>query len=161
MAWAKPTCSMRSIISVLQKAIFQNLICKLPNLKKTGFAWKDQRCLCRCLITLPVETVSTNLEKSQKTDQVVCIFRNGGKKEFSLNGVPYIKYSEHIGKYPCVMIAPDDIELVTGGSEERRRFIDTLISQVDAEYLQQLIIYTKVLQQRNSLLKRFAEAGKN
>ena len=58
------------------------------------------------------------------------------------------------------MIAPDDIELITGGSEDRRRFMDTLLSQVDAEYLQQLIIYTKVLQQRNSLLKRFAESGK-
>ncbi|MEO6732744.1 MAG: DNA replication and repair protein RecF, partial [Ferruginibacter sp.] len=80
--------------------------------------------------------------------------------EFLLNGVPYEKYSAHIGKYPCVMIAPDDIELITGGSEERRRFIDTLLSQLDAEYLQQLIVYTKVLQQRNSLLKRFAELGK-
>ncbi|MBC7886918.1 MAG: DNA replication/repair protein RecF [Ferruginibacter sp.] len=94
------------------------------------------------------------------TDQVLCIFRDAGKKEFLLNGAPYLKYSEHIGKYPCVMIAPDDIELITGGSEERRRFMDTLLSQVDAEYLQQLIIYNKVLQQRNSLLKRFAESGK-
>ena len=48
---------------------------------------------------------------------------------------------------------PDDIEIVTGGSEERRKFLDTLISQVDAEYLQQLIIYNKVLLQRNSFLK--------
>ena len=51
------------------------------------------------------------------------------------------------------MIAPDDIEIITGGSEERRKFLDTLISQVDAEYLQQLIIYNKVLLQRNSFLK--------
>ncbi|MEP7108815.1 MAG: DNA replication and repair protein RecF [Ferruginibacter sp.] len=96
----------------------------------------------------------------KKPDQVLCIFRGGGKKEFLLNGVPYGKYSDHIGKYPCVMIAPDDIELITGGSENRRRFIDTLLSQVNAEYLQQLIIYSKVLLQRNSLLKRFAELGK-
>ena len=99
-------------------------------------------------------------DPSAKPNQIVCIFRGAGKKEFSLNGIPYTKYSEHIGKYPCVMIAPDDIELITGGSEDRRRFMDTLLSQVDAEYLQQLIIYTKVLQQRNSLLKRFAESGK-
>ncbi|MEO5892792.1 MAG: DNA replication and repair protein RecF [Ferruginibacter sp.] len=98
--------------------------------------------------------------KPVRSGQIVCIFRGAGKKEFLLNGIPYTKYSEHIGKYPCVMIAPDDIELVTGGSEEKRRFIDTLLSQVDQEYLQQLIIYTKVLQQRNSLLKRFAELGK-
>lgn len=100
----------------------------------------------------------TALQKKQ--DQIVCIFRSAGKKEFLLNGVPYLKYSGHIGKYPCVMIAPDDIELITGGSEGRRRFIDTLLSQIDAEYLQQLIIYSKVLQQRNSLLKRFAGLGK-
>ena len=51
------------------------------------------------------------------------------------------------------MIAPDDIAIITGGSEERRKFLDTLISQVDAEYLQQLIIFNKVLLQRNSFLK--------
>ena len=51
------------------------------------------------------------------------------------------------------MIAPDDIQMITGGSEERRKFLDTLISQVDAEYLQQLINYNKILQQRNSFLK--------
>ena len=99
-----------------------------------------------------------NLE--DKDDQIVCIFRGVGKKEFLLNGVPYAKYSEHIGKYPCVMIEPDDIGLITGGSEDRRKFLDTLLCQIDSEYLQQLIIYTKVLQQRNSLLKRFAEQAK-
>ncbi|MEO6135039.1 MAG: DNA replication and repair protein RecF, partial [Ginsengibacter sp.] len=62
-------------------------------------------------------------------------------------------------KFPCVVIAPDDIEMITGGSEERRKFIDTLISQVDPEYLQQLMIYNKVLAQRNSFLKN--EAVKN
>ena len=115
------------------------------------------------------DTLNTQFEKdgfrlegsiANKPDQIVCVFRGAGKKEFALNGVPYVKYSEHIGKYPCVMIAPDDVELITGGSEDRRRFIDTLLSQLDAAYLQQLIIYTKVLQQRNSLLKRFAESGK-
>ena len=98
--------------------------------------------------------------EEKKTDSIVCIFRGAGKKEFYLNDVGYTKFSEHIGRYPCVMVAPDDIELITGSSEERRRFLDTLISQVDAGYLQQLIVYTKVLQQRNSLLKRFAEQGK-
>ncbi len=93
-------------------------------------------------------------------NKVVCIQRNNGKKDLLLNDVPYEKYSHHIGKFPCVIIAPDDIELITGGSEERRRFIDTILSQLDAEYLQQLIQYTKVLQLRNSLLKLFAEQGK-
>jgi DNA replication and repair protein RecF len=99
-------------------------------------------------------------KKEKKQYEIVCIFRGTGKKELLLNGVPYTKFSEHIGKFPAVMIAPDDIALIADGSEERRRFMDTVLSQVDAEYLQQLIIYNKVLQQRNSLLKRFAEQGK-
>ncbi len=95
-----------------------------------------------------------------KADEIVCIFRTVGKKEVLLNGVAYTKLSEHIGKFPAVMIAPDDIGLITNGSEERRRFMDTVLSQMDAVYLQQLVVYNKVLQQRNSLLKRFAEQGK-
>ena len=95
-----------------------------------------------------------------QANKIVCVFKGVGKKEISLNNIPYLKFSEHIGKFPCVIIAPDDVELITGGSEDRRRFIDTVISQMDAAYLQQLIVYTKVLQQRNSLLKKFAEQGK-
>lgn len=105
-------------------------------------------------------SASLKQREKKKTDSIVCIFRGAGKKEFYLDDVAYTKFSEHIGRYPCVMVAPDDIELITGSSEERRRFLDTLISQVDPGYLQQLIIYTKVLQQRNSLLKRFGEHGK-
>ncbi|MFZ1785766.1 MAG: DNA replication and repair protein RecF [Ferruginibacter sp.] len=99
-------------------------------------------------------------EVAKKAGEIICIFRGSGKKELSLNGVAYTKLSEHIGKFPAVMIAPDDIGLITDGSEERRRYLDTVLSQMDIEYLQQLMIYNKVLQQRNSLLKRFAEQGK-
>ena len=94
-----------------------------------------------------------------KSEKAVCILRETGKKEFSVNDQPYDKFSQHIGHYPCVVIAPDDALLITGGSEERRKFLDSLLSQLDADYLQQLITYTKVLQQRNSLLKVFAETG--
>ncbi len=104
-----------------------------------------------------LESMFTKEDKKQK---IICINRGVGKKEISLNDVPYDKFSEHIGKFPCVIIAPDDIELITGNGEVRRRFIDTVLSQVDANYLQQLIEYNKVLQQRNSLLKRFAEQQK-
>ncbi|RYY71455.1 MAG: DNA replication and repair protein RecF [Chitinophagaceae bacterium] len=93
--------------------------------------------------------------------KVVCINRGTGKKEFYLNDVPYEKLSKHIGLLPTVMIAPDDIEIITGGSEERRKLLDTIICQLDPEYLQQLMIYNKVLQQRNSLLKQFAERNSN
>ncbi len=91
---------------------------------------------------------------------LLSILRENNKKEFSINDEPYKKFSEHIGRFPCVMIAPDDVELIIGGSEERRKFIDTILSQIDKTYLQQLIDYTKILQQRNSLLKQAAEQGK-
>lgn len=100
------------------------------------------------------------LEGTMDNHKIVCIYRGTSKKEFYLDDVEYNKFSEHIGKFPAVMVAPDDVELITGSSEDRRRFIDTVLSQVDASYLQQLIQYNKVLQQRNSLLKRFAEQGK-
>lgn len=98
-------------------------------------------------------------ENDNSTQKIVCIYRTGAKKEFYLDDVAYEKFSHHIGKFPSVMIAPDDIEVITGGSEERRIYLDTLISQVDSNYLQQLIVYNKVLSQRNSFLKN--EAGKN
>jgi DNA replication and repair protein RecF len=84
---------------------------------------------------------------------VVCILRENGKKEFLADGQPYEKFSKHIGRFPCVIIAPDDIQIVTGASEERRRFLDALLSQLDPAYLQHLIDYNKVLQQRNGFLK--------
>ncbi|HEY1022507.1 MAG TPA: DNA replication and repair protein RecF [Flavisolibacter sp.] len=86
-------------------------------------------------------------------EKAVCILRETGKKEFLLNDTAYSRFSGHIGRYPCVVIAPDDVELIIGGSEERRRFVDTILSQLDPAYLQALIHYTKILQQRNSFLR--------
>ena len=96
-----------------------------------------------------------------KVQKVTCINRGGTKKEFLLNNTPYEKFSKHIGLLPAVMIAPDDVELITGKSENRRKYLDTIISQVDTEYLQQLISYNKILQQRNGLLKRMEEEKKS
>jgi DNA replication and repair protein RecF len=88
--------------------------------------------------------------------KVVCIQRNNCKKELYLNDVLYEKLSHHIGLLPAVMIAPDDIEIINGGSEGRRKYMDTILCQLDADYLNQLIVYNKILQQRNSLLKNLA-----
>lgn len=87
---------------------------------------------------------------------VSCIVRENNKKEFSLNNEEYKKLSEHIGKLPCVMIAPDDIELISGANEIRRKFIDIILSQIDDTYLQYLIRYNSILIQRNSILKQYA-----
>jgi len=89
--------------------------------------------------------------------QVTCILRETGKKEFYFDEALYSKLSQHIGKIPTVMIAPDDVQIITGTSEERRKLMDSLLSQIDANYLRLLIQYNKVLQQRNSLLKWSAE----
>ena len=103
--------------------------------------------------------IDGDLIVNDKKEKAVCILRETGKKEFSVNEGAYEKFSEHIGRYPCVIIAPDDIQIIADGSEERRRFLDALLSQIDEDYLQHLINYNKILLQRNSLLKSFYETG--
>ena len=98
-------------------------------------------------------------DRQREKYTAVCIVRETGKKEIILNHENYSRFSQHIGKFPVVFVAPDDILLVTGGSEERRKFIDTIISQVDPQYLNHLIQYNRILLQRNGLLKQFAETG--
>ncbi len=88
-------------------------------------------------------------------EKAVCILRETGKKEFAVNDELYTRFSKHIGRYPCVVIAPDDVQLIIGISEDRRKFIDTLLSQLDHSYLQSLISYNKILQQRNSFLRNY------
>ncbi len=100
-----------------------------------------------------------NFVLQYQPEKAICILRENGKKELTINSKAYEKFSQHIGHYPCVIIAPDDAELITGDSRERRTFLDSLLCQLDAEYMQQLIIYRKVLEQRNSLLKSFAETA--
>ena len=104
-----------------------------------------------------LEAIFDNNEITQK---IICINRGTGKKEFSVNDVQYERLAQHIGTLPAVIIAPDDVEIIIGGSEGRRRYLDTIICQLDNDYLHQLINYNKVMQQRNSLLKRFVEQGK-
>ncbi len=82
------------------------------------------------------------------------------KKVFENNQVPYDKLAEHIGRLPVVMIAPDDSLLATDGSEIRRKFIDNTLSQIDQDYLSQLMLYNKLLKQRNALLKKMAEENR-
>jgi len=74
-----------------------------------------------------------------------------------INKMQYEKLSEHVGKFPLVLIAPNDTEIIHDGSEFRGSFFDGFMSQLDQHYLQSLIRYNHFLQQRNSLLKQFAE----
>ncbi|WP_372793040.1 DNA replication/repair protein RecF [Lutibacter sp.] len=93
---------------------------------------------------------------NDKTDTVVCSLKRGNKKVVKRNGKAYEKFSDHIGYLPLVIISPADSDLITDGSDTRRKFIDNVISQSDNQYLQTIIKYNKVLAQRNSLLKFFA-----
>jgi DNA replication and repair protein RecF len=101
--------------------------------------------------------IEGHFNRNGKEEKAVCILRETGKKEFLLNDEAYNRFSKHIGHYPCVVIAPDDVDLIIGGSEERRKFVDTILSQLDPVYLQALINYTRILQQRNSFLRSLSE----
>lgn len=99
-------------------------------------------------------------ELQGKNLKLACILRENNRKELLWNEEVYKKFSEHIGRLPSVMIAPDDVSLITGGSEGRRSFLDTLLSQISKEYLACLIDYNRLLQQRNSLLKQASDEGR-
>ncbi len=92
-----------------------------------------------------------------RTDSLYCGLKRGQRKVFKRNKKEYDRLSDHIGSYPLVLLSPADSRLILGGSEERRKFVDGVISQYNKEYLHKLIAYNKALQQRNALLKIFAE----
>lgn len=93
-------------------------------------------------------------EAADGTDEeIYCGIKRRQKKHFKRNKKEYTRLSDHIGFLPLVMVSPADADLIAGGSEERRRFMDVVISQYDKEYLDAVIRYNKALQQRNTLLK--------
>ncbi len=93
-----------------------------------------------------------------KIDETIRInVQNGKKKSIQINNNEYSKLSEHIGHIPLTIITPNDIYLINEGSEERRKFLDGFISQLDKNYLNHLLVYNRTLDQRNKLLKNFFE----
>jgi DNA replication and repair protein RecF len=100
--------------------------------------------------------IDGEFEKDNRTEQIVCSLKKGQKKVMKRNGKLYDKFSDHIGLIPLVIISPADNDLITEGSETRRKFLDSVISLLDKTYLLKLIAYQKVLVQRNALLKYFA-----
>ena len=90
---------------------------------------------------------------------IYCGVKHGHKKKFNKNKKTYKKLSEHIGLIPLVIITPSDIDLIIGGSAVRRKFIDSVISQFDKEYLESLLKYNKILENRNKLLKHFNKSN--
>ncbi len=100
--------------------------------------------------------IDGEFQKNNRAEQIVSSFKKGQKKILKRNGKIYEKFSDHIGFIPLVIISPADNDLIIEGSETRRRFIDTVISQLEPTYLQELIQYQKIISQRNALLKYFA-----
>ena len=94
--------------------------------------------------------------RNNEEERIYCGIKRNQKKQFRRNKKAYKKLSEHIGLFPLVMISPADVDLIMGGSEDRRKFIDGVISQFDRQYLEWLLRYNRALLQRNNLLKHFA-----
>ena len=90
------------------------------------------------------------------SDTVLCNVRKNHRKVFKVNGKDIQRLADHIGRIPSVMVSPYDNNLIDGGSDERRRYIDMVISQYDKLYLDDLIAYNRALVQRNLLLKQMA-----
>jgi len=93
---------------------------------------------------------------TEVADSISCSLKKNQKKQFRKNKKDYPRLADHIGQYPLVMITPNDVGIILEGSEERRKFIDNVISQTDNRYLDTLIQYNRIIQQRNQLLKMAA-----
>jgi DNA replication and repair protein RecF len=97
-----------------------------------------------------------NYTRSESKEVISCGLQKGQKKQFKRNTKVYKKLQDHIGLLPLVMITPSDVDLILGGSDERRKFMDGVISQYNQNYLDDLLKYNRALLQRNNLLKQFA-----
>jgi DNA replication and repair protein RecF len=95
----------------------------------------------------------------EEDDNIMCSFHRMKQKTLKRNGKEYQRLSDHVGKYPVVMISPADSALIMEGSEERRRFLNKIISQYSPEYLDAVLNYNKALQQRNKLLRDFGSSN--
>jgi len=104
--------------------------------------------------------ITGNFNKNGSPDAVACSVKRNQKKQFKRNKKDYLRLADHIGLFPLVMVSPYDISIIIEGSEERRKFIDNVISQTDNSYLDELIVYNKVLINRNALLKLIAGTGR-
>ena len=92
---------------------------------------------------------------SERKEEILCSFKKGEKKRIKRNGKTYKRISDHIGLVNLIIISPHDRNLIIEGSEMRRKFIDSVIGQIDKVYLKRVMDYNKILTQRNSLLKYF------
>jgi DNA replication and repair protein RecF len=105
--------------------------------------------------------IKGHYERSGSDEQIICSFQEGQKKVVKRNSKNYRRMADHIGLLPLVMVSPNDAVLILGGSDERRKFMDGVISQYDPDYLEDLLRYNRLLLQRNNLLKQLALGSTN
>ena len=97
--------------------------------------------------------IQGTFQNAGATDDIYCAVKKNAGKIFRRNTIDYDRMSDHIGLIPLVLISPYDTQLITEGSEDRRKFIDGVISQYDKQYLQFLLTYNRLITQRNKYLK--------
>ena len=127
------------------------------SLTKSAFLTSDQQAVQHGAKLLAIRAW---VKLEDNTDKLICSVQAGQRKLFKNNGQDYERLSDHIGKYPVVLIAPNDTDIIREGSEVRRKFFDGVLAQLNHNYLSTLLKYNHVLKQRNSLLKQFAEPGR-
>lgn len=103
------------------------------------------------------EQITDNVADPTTSQTVSCGLRRGQKKQLRWGKADYKRLIDHIGRIPLVMVSPRDSQLIEEGSDERRRFLDSVISQTDKTYIEYLTQYTALLKQRNALLKQYAD----
>lgn len=103
--------------------------------------------------------IQGTFSRDNEDDNIYCAFQRQKPKILKRNGKEYDRLSDHVGRYPVVMISPADSTLITEGSEERRKFLNKIISQYSAEYLESVLRYSKAVQHRNKVLKDMNTSG--
>lgn len=120
---------------------------------KSRFSSTDRNVMRRGADFCRVVTKINKNPSDFESERLVLKLIPGKRKELELNGEVYSKLADHVGKFPVVLIAPDDTDLVREGSESRRKFMDNTLSQIDEVYLSHLLNYNRILKQRSALLK--------
>jgi DNA replication and repair protein RecF len=107
----------------------------------------------------PFFSIQGAFQKDEKEVNIHCAVKSGAKKVFKRNKKEYEKLADHIGQFPVVVISPYDRDLISEGSEMRRKWMDSIIAQFDRAYLDEVQRYTRILEQRNALLKNMHTHG--
>jgi DNA replication and repair protein RecF len=123
-------------------------------LTKSAFQNQDTLCINHSADFFVLDGI---FHKQSRQIQITCSLQKGHRKVLMSDKKNYDRLSDHIGLFPLVMIAPDDTDLIKNGGEDRRKFFDAVLAQLQPGYLQDFLQYNKLLHQRNSLLKIFGE----